>query len=175
MVSGVNLALEKLITYFTKLMLPDDHTPSLYCVATAIRPSVRLSWFKTQWKAHPVWHKAAEKSIRDVYKQYLAAEKLDDGDLDELPEVPRTRKVPGAYASDERRLRTMLVDDHLLTGKKGHKRQKLTSMYLRFTMIVDVYIRKVSRYTVCLVTSCRTLGIVSACNGRTPTGSEHSL
>ncbi|KAK7177434.1 hypothetical protein PSPO01_16520, partial [Paraphaeosphaeria sporulosa] len=47
--------------------------------------------------------------------------------LDELPEVPRTRKVPGAYASDERRLRTMFVDDHLLTGKKAHKRQKRTS------------------------------------------------
>ncbi|KAF9734149.1 hypothetical protein PMIN03_010035 [Paraphaeosphaeria minitans] len=47
--------------------------------------------------------------------------------LDELPEVPRTRKVPGAYASDERRLRTMFVDDHLLTGKKARKPQKRTS------------------------------------------------
>ncbi|KAK7177592.1 hAT family dimerization domain protein [Paraphaeosphaeria sporulosa] len=126
-VSGVKLALEKLGTYFQKLVLED--APSLYCVATAMHPCLRLSWFKFHWKLHPQWHKAAEKSIREVYKQYLAAEAADgdgDGD-DELPELPRTRKVPGAYATDERRLRTMFVDDHLLTGKKTYKRQKRTS------------------------------------------------
>ncbi|KAK7178178.1 transposase-like protein [Paraphaeosphaeria sporulosa] len=72
----------------------------------------------------------------DTYIQKLVMP-ADDGapslycdvadDTDELAELTRTRKVPGAYASDERRLRTIWVDDHLLTGKKAHKRQKRTS------------------------------------------------
>ncbi|KAK7178414.1 transposase-like protein [Paraphaeosphaeria sporulosa] len=125
--SGVKLALEKLDTYFQKLVVPaDDGAPSLYCVATAMHPCLRLSWFKSQWRDFPHWQKAAEKSIRDVYNQYLAAEDVAD-DPNELAELTRKRKVPGAYASDERRLRTMWVDDHLLTGKKAHKRQKRTS------------------------------------------------
>ncbi|KAK7178217.1 hypothetical protein PSPO01_15735 [Paraphaeosphaeria sporulosa] len=43
-----------------------------------------------------------------------------------MPEVelPATRKVPGAYASDKRRLRTMYLDNHLFTGKRSYKRQK---------------------------------------------------
>ena len=126
MVSGVKLALQKLITYFEKLVLTSDG-PSLYCVATAMHPLLRLSWFKTQWSRHALWHKTAEKSIRETFAQYMAAEGTANDNDDELPELPRTRKVPGAYASDDRRLRTMFVDDHLLTGKRSFKRQKRTT------------------------------------------------
>ncbi|KAL5373565.1 hypothetical protein DPSP01_012629 [Paraphaeosphaeria sporulosa] len=121
MKSSVKLALEQLNTYVQKLAMPaEDNAPSLYCVATTMHPCLCLSWFKSQWRDLPYWHKAAEKSIWDFYNKYLAAEDVAD-DPDELAELARTRKVPGAYASDERTLRTMWADDHLLTGKKPHK------------------------------------------------------
>ncbi|KAK7178249.1 hypothetical protein PSPO01_15705 [Paraphaeosphaeria sporulosa] len=106
-----------------------DPSQSLYCVATALHPKPRLIWFKTRCKNHPKRHQKAERSPREVFKRYL-----DDEEPPEVPELdlPATRKVPRAYASDERRLRTMYMDNHLLTGKRSYKRQKLTTQLEKY-------------------------------------------
>jgi hypothetical protein len=49
--NAVALPNEKLITYFTKLVT--DPKTSLYCVATALHPRLRLLWFQSHWKKFP--------------------------------------------------------------------------------------------------------------------------
>lgn len=122
--TGVALAMEKLITYFGQIGM--EPTPSLYCVATALHPRLRLNWFKTHWKNHEIWYKKAEKSVRAVYQKYLDNECKAD-EVTEDVSTPSRRQLPGSYATDARRQRTMRVDHHLLTGKKNSKRLKLTS------------------------------------------------
>ncbi|KAK7177749.1 transposase-like protein, partial [Paraphaeosphaeria sporulosa] len=95
-----------------------------------LHPELRLSWFKTHWEAHPKWYKKAETSLRSTFSTYLvdanAADSARDDDNDSI-EAPSRREVPGSYATDERRRRTMWVNKDLLTGKKSHKEHKRAS------------------------------------------------
>ncbi|CAI6331579.1 unnamed protein product [Periconia digitata] len=137
---GINLAREKLITYFEKLVIYPSL--SLYCVATALHPRLRLLWFKTHWKHHKIWHRKAESSIHAVFKKYLDAEDNNTIEIDD--DEPSVRKIPGAYADDARRQRTMAVDVSLFTGRKSYKRHKRVSQLDEYLDSIDEDFRAAS-------------------------------
>jgi hypothetical protein len=118
-VAAVKHGLEKLISYFEKLIIQPQI--SYYVVATALHPALRLAWFQTHWKQYADWVKRAKESIIKIFKLYMAAE-VDDDDT-ALP-LPR-RKVPGG--NTDLYSQTMAVDLMFLTGSKSHKRQKRAS------------------------------------------------
>ena len=111
----------KLDHYFDTLLLKPD--VSLYAVATALNPKLRVAWFKTQWKRFPHWYKKAEASLRKVYKRYADEDEAEE-DLAELLPPPTRRKVPSGGAGLYER--SMEVDLNLLTKAKS-KRQKRTN------------------------------------------------
>jgi len=110
----------KLDHYFDTLLLKPD--VSLYAIATALNPKLRVAWFKTQWKRFPTWYKKAEASIRKVYKQYVDEDEAEEDHVSFEP--PTRRKVPSS-SRDGLYERSMEVDLHLLTNAKS-KRQKRT-------------------------------------------------
>ena len=123
--SAVSFGLEKLNTYFERLVL--DPTPSFYAIATALHPALRLVWFKGAWKDFPLWHSKAEKSVRTAFKQYVDAE-VDQEVLEEPISQPSVRlRQPGKSNGSSLYEDTIEVDLHLLTGSKSHKRQKRVS------------------------------------------------
>ena len=123
--SAVSFGLEKLNTYFERLVL--DPTPSFYAIATALHPGLRLVWFKGAWKDFPSWHSKAEKSVRTAFKQYVDAE-VDQEVLEEPISQPSVRlRQPGKSNRSSLYEDTIAVDLHLLTGSKSHKRQKRVS------------------------------------------------
>jgi hypothetical protein len=111
----------KLDHYFDTLLIKPD--VSLYAVATALNPKLRVAWFKTQWKRFPSWYKKAEASLRKVYKQYADEDEAEE----EHPafQPPTRRKIPSG-TGDGLYERSMEVDLHLLTNAKS-KRQKRTN------------------------------------------------
>lgn len=116
--TAVRLGLEKINTYYQRLLMEPD--VSIYAVATALHPHLRLLWFKTHWKNFPHWYGKAEKSIRRTFKQYIEVSAAPD---EALP-PPSRRKIPPN--SNDLYAQTMAVDLHLLTNAKS-KRQKRTT------------------------------------------------
>ena len=74
--SGVNCSYEKLQSYFVKLIIEPD--VSYYCIATVLHLALRLQWFKSHWRKFLTWHKKAEKSIQDVFDDYVRAEESNN-------------------------------------------------------------------------------------------------
>jgi hypothetical protein len=70
------------------------HDVSLYAIATALNPKLRVAWFKTQWKRFPTWYKKSEASIRKVYRQYADENEAEEDHVSFEP--PTRRKVPSS-------------------------------------------------------------------------------
>lgn len=117
--SAVRFGLEKLNTYWTKLVI--DPSPSYYTIATALHPRLRLNWFKCHWRDYPHWHQKADKSLRDTFKKYLAAE--NEPDELQTEDQLRRRKIPASYVNNPLAA-IMEVDQAYLNGHVAHKRQK---------------------------------------------------
>jgi hypothetical protein len=120
--SAVNYGLEKLNTYWEKLVM--EPTPSFYTIATALHPRLRLNWFKSHWRDYRDWQRKADNSFRNTFREYLAAEALSDETQNE--EQPRRRKLPASYANNPLAA-IMEVDQEYLHGNHGHKRHKRSS------------------------------------------------
>jgi hypothetical protein len=116
--TAVRLGLEKINTYYERILIEPD--VSIYAVATALHPHLRLLWFKTHWKNFPHWYSKAEKSICQTYKQYLEVSAAPE----EAPPPPSRRKIPSN--SNDLYSQTMAVDLHLHTNATS-KPQKRTA------------------------------------------------
>jgi hypothetical protein len=109
----------KLDHYLDTLILKPD--VSLYAVATALNPKLRVAWFKTQWKRFPHRYKKAETSLRKAYKKYADKEEAEE----DYPafQPPTRRKLPSRTTGNSLYERSMEVDLHILTNAKS-KQQK---------------------------------------------------
>jgi hypothetical protein len=129
------LGLEKLNTYFDKLIMEPD--VSYYAVATSLHPRLRLIWFKTHWRHFPKWYQKAEASINHVFKYYTDAEV----EIDELTQPPSRRKLPGGDYNNNMDLytKTMAVDLHLMTNAKRKKQKRVTQLEEYFDDLLTEY------------------------------------
>lgn len=59
---GINLAWEKLDTYYQRL----DETP-IYYAAMALHPAYRWDWFEEMWQAKPEWIEKAKSLVHDAW------------------------------------------------------------------------------------------------------------
>ena len=141
--NGTSLAIEKLITYFKRLVI--DPLISYYCVATILNPRLRMLWFKDKWAEHEIWHKKAEKSMKDVFLRYLEQQSQSEEVEMEFPEHPRRRKVPGGTYHDDAFEETMGVNLHLQTGKDKVlpcTRYFICSYFVKSSLISYYFLRK---------------------------------
>ena len=112
---------------------------SYHCIATALHPRLRLKCFKPHWRSYAEWHKKAEGSINDVYKEYLENENESDQREEELSQ-PNRRKVPGE-SHDTRFDDSMSVELHLLTGHHGYKKQNRHSQLQEYFEAIAIDLR----------------------------------
>jgi hypothetical protein len=116
--TAVNMGWEKLDGYWKKVVF--EPTPSYYCIATALHPRLRLTWFKDHWRDFPAWHHKAEQDLRKVFGEYLAASDAPD----EAMAAEELRRQPPVSHTNSPFARTMAVDTMLLTGNHNHRRQQ---------------------------------------------------
>ena len=122
--NAIKYGKEKLDKYFGKLVL--DVHPSLYCVATALHPKLRMLWFKKHWGEYPTWHARAEKSLRKVFQHYVTLQEQEEEEYEETPEPPSRRRVPGdQHHAVDLYEETMTVDPMMMTGVRSFKKQRV--------------------------------------------------
>jgi hypothetical protein len=135
--SAIKLGVEKLSTYFTKLVMEPE--VSYYCVATFLNPRLRALWFKDKWASFPDWYRKADRSVKTVYEAYEAQESDNDEEEDREPESPTRRKGPGGEYHDNDYEETLGVDLYLQTGSRSSfKKPRIANQIQKYND--DIYV-----------------------------------